>query len=299
MKATPLTQDFSRFIAASPAVEILRIAIVVVVGLLLFRILASLVRRLPARGLTDQSRLLLSRIVFYSGIVIILVSVLDQLGVKLSALFGAAGIVGVAVGIASQTSLGNIISGFFLVAERTFQVGDVVTVGAKTGVVHSIDLLSIKLLTFDNLLVRIPNQFIIANELTNVTRYPVRRMDFSFPVSYSSDLKRVREVLLDVARSVPEVLEEPEPLLIFDSFGSSGINILFGVWFHRHSYVEVKNTVLSEIKARFDAAGIEIASFSSSIALSPQPIAIQVVGGIDDGKVGNVVSNPDAPRAGV
>ena len=75
---------------------------------------------------------------------------------------------------ASQTSVSNIISGIFLISEQPFQVGDLIKVGETKGVVLSIDLLSIKLRTFDNQLVRIPNENLIKNELSNITRFPIR-----------------------------------------------------------------------------------------------------------------------------
>ena len=118
-------------------------------------------------------------------------AVLGELGVKLTALLGAAGIVGIAVGFASQTSVSNIISGLFLISEKPFAIGDVLKVGGTTGIIQSIDLLSIKIRTFDNLFVRIPNEKILSSEVTNITRFPIRRMDIVFQVDYGQDLARV------------------------------------------------------------------------------------------------------------
>jgi small-conductance mechanosensitive channel len=124
--------------------------------------------------------------------------------------------------------------------------------------VYSIDLLSIKIKTFDNLLIRIPNQSVISSELTNVTRFPIRRLDFQIGVAYKEDLRKVKTVLENVARNNPLCLEEPEPYILFQTFGESSINITFGVWFEKANYSAVKNSVFIEIKEAFDREGIEI-----------------------------------------
>ena len=176
----------------------------------------------------------------------------------MTAVFGAAGVIGIVVGIASQTSIGNIVSGFFLVSEKSFEIGDVVRLGDKSGTVYSIDLLSVKIRTFDNVLIRVPNQTVISTELINVTRFPVRRMDFNISVAYKEGLKKVKSILQEVAKNNPLCLEEPEPVIIFQNFGNSGIEILLGVWFEKVNFLKVKNSVFLEVKAAFDKEGIEI-----------------------------------------
>ena len=275
--------DLGKIFTTNVLFGALRVVIIVVVGFFLVRLIAFLVRRLFTHSLTEQSRMILNKAVMYTGGVLVIIAVLSDLGVKLSALLGAAGVVGIAVGIASQTSLGNIISGLFLVSEKAFEIGDVVTIGTTTGIVHSIDLLSIKLRTFDNLLIRIPNQTIISSELTNVTRFPIRRLDFTVGVAYKENLEVVRDTLLAIARENPLCLDEPEPLLVFNGFGSSSIDILLGIWFEKSNYLQVKNSVILEIKSRFDTMGIEIpfphVSLYSGSATEPFPVRVVEDGG--------------------
>ena len=121
------------------------------------------------------------------------VSALRELGFKLSVLLGAAGVLTVAVGFASQTSASNIISGLFLLGERPFSVGDVIRVGSTTGEVLSIDLLSAKLRTFENLFVRIPNETLIKSEVTNLSRLPVRRLDLKIGIAYKEEVGENKE----------------------------------------------------------------------------------------------------------
>ena len=202
-------------------------------GLLLLRFLSALLNRMTRKYLSQQYSMLLRKAIQYTGAVIVLFIILSVLGVKITALLGAAGIVGIAVGFAAQTSMSNLISGLFLISEKPFQIGDVIKVGDNTGVILSIDLLSVKIQTFDNQYIRIPNSVLLNTELTNVTRFPIRRLDIKFTVSYRTDVTRLREVLLEIAASNPHCLDEPEPLIVFTDFGESGLQFLFGVWFHK------------------------------------------------------------------
>jgi small-conductance mechanosensitive channel len=202
--------------------------------------------------------MILRRVSFYGIAGLFAASALMELGFDLGVLLGAAGILTVAIGFASQTSASNVISGLFLLGERPFSVGDVIRVNGTTGEVLSVDLLSVKLRTFDNLFVRIPNETMIKTEVTNLRRFPIRRVDLQVGVAYKEDLRRVREVLLDVADRNPLCLEEPAPVIIFQGYGESSINHQFSVWAATDNYLELRNSIPLEIKEAFDEAGIEI-----------------------------------------
>jgi len=249
---------FSRYLTIEILHDAIQVVLIVLVGFLFVRLLNFVVRRSITRNASEQAKAIFHKIITYGGWALIALLVLSELGLRLSAILGAAGVVGIAVGIASQKSLGNIISGFFLMSDKTFEVGDVISVGTKTGVVHSLDLLSIKLRTFDNTLIRIPNDSIISTEITNITRFPIRRMDFKIQVAYKESLPKVKELLLEAARANPLCMDEPEPFFLYKEFGASGIEILFAVWFEKSDYVSVKNSVFEDIKHSFDRAGIEI-----------------------------------------
>ncbi|MBU2591198.1 MAG: mechanosensitive ion channel family protein, partial [Nitrospinae bacterium] len=205
-----------------------------------------------------QQGLIVSKIILYTGLSLIFISILRELGFQLSTLVGAAGIVGIAVGFASQTSVSNIISGLFLIAERPFEVNDIITVGNITGAVLSIDILSIKLRTFDNKFVRIPNETIIKSDVTNVTRFPIRRIDIPVGVAYKEDIAKVRALLLDIARNEKVCLNEPEPIVILSGFGNSSVDMLLLVWAEKADWLQAKNSITESIKMRFDEEGIEI-----------------------------------------
>jgi len=236
-----------------------------VVGILIFligwplvRIVAGGVRKSLAKHSTAQASMLGYRLVLYGGSVILLLTALDQFGVPLSTILGAAGIASVAIGFAAQTSLSNLISGIFLIWEKPFGADDVIKVGETVGVVVAIDLLSTKLRTFDNTLVRIPNENLIRNPCTNMTRFPIRRFDINLGVAYKEDIARVMQILKEVADNNPSCLDEPEPLIVFKGFGDSALEFLFGVWAARSDFLQLRNSIQREIKERFDKEGIEI-----------------------------------------
>ena len=240
------------------AFMLLRALITVSVGFIVARAASMALLRMLGKLLDAQHRMVLSRTVYYLLLGLFLVSALHELGFSLSILLGAAGILSVAVGFASQTSASNVISGLFLIVERPFSVGDVIKLGETTGEVLSIDLLSVKLRTFDNLYVRIPNETLIKSEVTTLTRFPIRRIDLQLSVAYKEDIGKVRELLFKLADGNPLALKEPKPLFIFQGFGESAINLQFSVWVKTERFLDLQNSIQEEIKTAFERAGIEM-----------------------------------------
>ncbi len=246
------------YLSDERAWSLLRALLLVVFGFVFARIASALAGRVLGTRLTGSQLLLVRRIAFYLLLAIFITSALRELGFSLATLLGAAGIFSVALGFASQTSASNFVSGLFLMVEKPFGIGDIIKVGNTTGEVLSIDLLSVKLRTFDNLYVRIPNESILKGESTTLTRFPVRRADLLVGVAYKEDINRVRDILMQVADLNPLCLEEPRPLFIFQGFGDSSLNLQFSVWAKRENFLDLKNSIQAEIKQAFDEAGIEI-----------------------------------------
>ena len=240
------------------AVPLAKAATLLLIGLPLIYVLSRVARRIVGEHFTPQRGLVAAKVVFYPGVLLIATSVMNELGFSLAPLLGAAGILGIALGFASQTSVSNVISGFFLIGESPFVVDDVIQVGDTIGRVLSIDTLSVKLRTFDNKYVRIPNESLIKSQVTNLTRFPIRRLDVNVGVAYREDVKRAREVMLETADRNPIALMDPEPQVIFDGFADSSVNLKFAVWVAREDFLALRNTLPEEIKTRFDEEGIEI-----------------------------------------
>ena len=247
--------ELSDWMSAEKLTSIVRAFAVVALGLLLSR---GIKKRLRLPGLTDAQLSIARRFLGLAVLFVCFTWALAELGFKLSVLLSGAGILTVAVGFASQTAASNIVSGLFLVGDRSFSVSDVVQIGSTTGTVISVDLLSVRLRTFDNLLVRIPNEIFVKSELTNYSYHPIRRVDTVVSVAYGSQLGQVKLLLLDIAHKDPLCLEDPEPLIIFLRFGESGVDVQFSVWATKEHYLDVKNAVFAAILQRFFEAGIAI-----------------------------------------
>jgi small-conductance mechanosensitive channel len=257
---------------------LVRVALWLFVGIPGVLAVSRLIRRWVSDASHPQRGLIVGKLIWYAGLSAIFVTVLQELGFSLTPLLGAAGILGIALGFASQTSVSNVISGFFLMGEQPFVVGDAIEIGTTRGIVLSIDMMSVKLRTFDNRFVRIPNENIIKSDVVNLTRFPIRRVDVKVGVAYKEDLERVREVLFRVARDHPLCLMEPEPLLIFEGYGDSSLNYLFAVWATKENWLEFKTSIHETIKAAFDAEGIEIPfphrTLYAGSATEPFPVRI-------------------------
>jgi len=254
--ATAMT--LPEFLTPETVTRAIRVVVLLALGLPFVYFLSLLGEKTTKKRFSEQTVMLVRKTILYAGVALVAALALLDMGFRIGPLLGAAGVVGIAVGFASQTSVSNIISGLFLVSEKPFAVGDVIQVGGTKGIVLSVDLLSVKLRTFDNKFVRIPNESLIKNEFTNVTRFPIRRLDLDIGVAYKEDVEGVKQVLLDVARRNPLCLDEPEPIFVFLNFGNSALEFLFGVWFKREDFFVLKSSIMQEIKERFDAEGIEI-----------------------------------------
>lgn len=240
---------------------LLRAGLLLVAGVVLARLVSRLVSRLLSRvtyASHGQTRVLLQRAASWTVLGVFAVSALRELGFDFAVVLGAVGILTAAAAFASQTSASNVISGLFLGIEGTVSIGDIITVNGVTGEVLAIDMLSTRLRTFDNLMVRIPNETMMKADITNLNRFPIRRYDLRIGVAYGSDLARVHAVLMKVADDNPLVLEEPAPLIIAQGYGASSIDLQLSVWARKEAYLEVRNDVQRQVKTAFDRAGIEI-----------------------------------------
>lgn len=253
-----LESEIINFFSSERPWMIVRALIMVVIGLVIARLASSAISKITDKKIDKHRTMLLKRGSYYLILALFFITALHQLGFRLNVLLGAAGVFSVAIGFASQTSASNLVSGLFLVAERPFTVGDTIRVGTTTGEVLSIDPLSVKLRTFDNLFVRIPNESLIKSEVTTLTRFPIRRADLLMGVAYKEELKKVREILDKVADKNPLCLEEPKPRYIFLGFGESSLDIQYSVWAKRENFIDLKNSIYEEIKDAFDEQGIEI-----------------------------------------
>ncbi|WP_019218285.1 mechanosensitive ion channel family protein [Legionella tunisiensis] len=172
-------------------------------------------------------------------------------------MLGAAGVFTVAISFASQTAASNLVSGIFLLFERPFKVGDTIEVKGINGIVDSIDLLSTKLKTPDNKLVRIPNEAMIKSEITNLSYFSTRRIDLIISVAYDCNITQVKAMLLAIADNCELVLKDPAPYVTIDNFANAAVELKFMIWVNTVDVSVVRNVLQETIKHQFDREGIE------------------------------------------
>lgn len=237
---------------------VLRTLLILAVGLVVARASGSAADRLLAHHPDRQMAMLIRKAAVWGLSLLTIVMAIQQLGFDLGVLLGAAGILSVAVGFASQTSASNLISGLFLLGERPFAVGDVVSIGDTTGEVLSIDALSVKLRTFDNIFVRIPNESIIKERMRTLTRFPIRRIDIKLVVAFDEDLEALEAALRDAVETAPLVLVEPRPLFMILGYEEYGTGVQFSVWGVREGFVDTRNAAHLAVRRALRDAGVAI-----------------------------------------
>ncbi len=237
--------------------NIVKAVAIVLIGYVFSRFAGSITERAVGKKVNPHIGQISKKIVGYLVIAIALVTALD-LFIEVSTLLAAAGIAGIAIGMAAQRSVSNIISGLFLLADRPFEIGDAVDIGGNAGVVLDISLFSTRLRTFDNKYLRIPNDSVANAKITNLSYYDIRRIDIPVGVAYKSDVGAAVEVLTDVVVESKYVLAEPAPQVLVSGFGDSSIDIIVRVWLQRTELFAARTELITRIKSALEDAGIEI-----------------------------------------
>ena len=190
--------------------------------------------------------------------------ILDTLQIDITPFLAGAGIAGLAIALAAQDILGNFLSGAIITLDKPFRIGDRIRFENLTGDVISIGPRSTRIQTLDSQIVTIPNSKITSNMVTNYAMPELRmKVRIPFSVAYGSDIKRVKEILLEIAgeaaEKTPWVLADPAPSVYFLEFGESSLNGQLLIWTKNYDNSwDVQDWVNMRIDERFREAGIEI-----------------------------------------
>ena len=239
--------DIKKYFTFEQLTHIIMGLIAIVIFYVIYRVLKRLLKRQLGKYAKPHTAIIVNKTVSYTFKILILMYVLNLFGINLSAIWGAAGVAGLAIGFAAQTSVSNIISGMFVLSEKALKLGDHISVNGDAGIVDNIGLLSVKIHTFDNQMVRIPNSSIINGTLINYSHFDVRRVVLDVGVSYDSDVDKVLEALQRVPSLCPTVIEEPAPKIYYDTFGASSLNMKVCVWCKNADFIATKNDVFKAI----------------------------------------------------
>ncbi len=223
----------------------------------LARMVGAVLRR---REVDPELTLLLERVTRWSTIGLGLLMALQQVGFQVTAFLAGLGVLGFTVGFALQDISKNLVAGVLLLLMQPFDIGDAVEVQGYAGTVEDVDLRATSIRTWDGRLVLIPNADVFTSVLVNLSKTPRRRVEVQVGVTYDSDLDRVEAVALEAVRSLEGVLEDPEPFVIFHTFGDSSINLTVYFWVDTQviSPFVAKSLGVRAIHRAFAEAGIEI-----------------------------------------
>lgn len=224
---------------------------------LIGRLTASIGRLLEARRVDRALSSFIGSLVSIVLRILLLISVASMIGVETTSFIAMIGAAGLAIGLALQGSLANFAGGVLIMLFRPFRAGDWIEAQGVAGSVDSIQIFHTTLKTADNKVVIVPNGSLSNGHITNYSREPRRRADINIGIDYSSDIKRAREVLLEIAKD-PRVHLDPAPVVFVTGLGDSAVNLSLRVWVATADFWPVTFEFTELAKERLTAAGIGI-----------------------------------------
>ena len=250
---------------------IMRTLAFLVLGLVVIRIV-----QIIARSITLKSRKLdraassfvlsILSVVLYIALVIVVVS---SLGFSTAGIIAAFSAVALAVALALKDSLGSLANGVIIIFTKPFKKGDSIQISGYTGTVQEIRLFNTKILTADNDTVIIPNSEVLGSDLVNYSTMPMRRIAFDFTSAYGEDPEKVKKVVLEGVKRIPNVLETPAPSCVITDYGDSAVGYSVRLWtpneFYWDTHAAMRDTVIKVL----DENNIEIPYNRLEVTMRP------------------------------
>jgi small conductance mechanosensitive channel len=200
----------------------------------------------------------LSDILNWTLKILLLITIISQLGIQSSSFVAILGAAGLAIGLSLQGSLANFAGGVLIITFKPFKVGDYIDAQGVGGTVDKIQIFVTRLITVDNQIIYIPNGNLSNNIIINFSQSHERRADLTIGIGYGSDMKKARELALEVMEKHPLVLETPEPIVWIKGLGDSSVDLAVRPWAKNEVFWQMRSEILEQIKNSFDANGIEI-----------------------------------------
>ena len=233
------------------------------VGMVIFAIILakgfSMFLRRSLRDKFDKDRLgILLKGSYYGIIIIAVILALPLLGINTSGLLVAGGVTGIVIGFASQSIVGNLISGLFIMAERPIKIGSQVEIDNVRGFVEDIGVMSTILRNYDGLYIRIPNEKVFTNNIINVSANIARRIEYTIGIRYSDDAEKAVKIIDALIEDHPFILKKPTPDVYVDSLGENSVNIVIKAWAPVSQWYSTKKELLGKIKTTLEKEGIQV-----------------------------------------
>jgi len=239
--------------------QLLLAIVTLIVGLWVIKIFVRAIDKGMERAETDISLrrfvLSLARILLK---VLLFISVASMIGIEMTSFIAILGAAGLAVGLALQGSLANFAGGVLILLFKPFKVGDFIQAQGFSGSVIAIQVFHTVLNTPDNKTIIIPNGELSNSSITNFSTEPKRRVDMTFGIGYSDNLKKAKEILKVMVGSDPRVLKDPAPEVIVSELADSSVNFAVRAWCNSTDYWGIYFDMLEKVKLEFDKQNISI-----------------------------------------
>lgn len=188
--------------------------------------------------------------------ILLVISVVSALGVNTTSFAALLASAGVAVGMALSGNLQNLAGGIVILLFRPFKVGDYIEAQGTGGSVTEIQIFHTILTTPDNKKIYLPNGALSSGNITNYSKEPLRRVDFTVAVEYGEDIDKVRKALSDILSLDKRVMQEPAPMIVLGSLADSSVNMTVRVWVKSEDYWNVFFQTNETIYNEFNRLGI-------------------------------------------
>ncbi len=239
--------------------NIVKFFAILLIGIVLIKILMTALRKIFSKTKMEAvaQNFLLAVVKFFLWLVLVLV-LLSVVGVQISGVITALSAAILAIGMALQSNISNVANGIVIVANKMFKKGDYIIVDGQEGSIVEINFLFTTLYTPDNKKITIPNSTIVNSSVVNAGANPKRRVNFTFPVAYESDVELVKKTVTDVMRSNGKVYLDPEPFCKLKTFNSSSIDFFANCWCDSADYWDVYYYVMEHVYNEFKRNGISV-----------------------------------------
>ncbi len=238
--------------------RLLPFLLIVVVGMIIIRIVMAIVKKMLSKSKLEKAAHSLIKSVI-SAVLYILLALMaaSSLGIDVTGIVALASVVTLAISLALQNCLANLIGGFTLLYTKPFASGDFVEIAGQSGTVKEIGMAYTKLITPDNKLAQIPNANVVAAEIINFSCTGTRRVDVAVSASYDTPVDQVLEALKEAA-NVEGVLADPAIFAAVTNYGQSTIEYVVRVWCPTEIYWDVYNGTVYNIKKIFEKNGVKM-----------------------------------------
>jgi len=252
-------QTQAQQLATSYGPKVIAAVVILLLGWLTARFISAGIRRVLTRAKLDHSLIGFSSSLARTGVLaFVIIAALEELGVETTSFAAIIAAVGLAIGFALQSSLGNLAAGVMLLVFRPFKTGDYVEAGGTAGTIKEILIFSTLIETPDNKQVTVPNGLITGANITNYSANATRRVDMVFGIGYGDDIKKAKDLLGEIVTEHPKVLDAPEPVIAVSELADSSVNFVVRPWVKTEDYWSVYFELQETVKLRFDNAGISI-----------------------------------------